>query len=191
MALTDTAHDIIRAQFTDRDGIRRPAMNLAIDATCGNGHDTLFLAQLKFKTVIGFDIQSQAIENTRQRLRNAGIDSVRLYQTGHEHLGRHVTQAIDCVVFNFGYLPSANKAISTSKEHSLMAIESALAHLAPLGIVTLICYPGHSTGLQETTAIQQWLIGLTDQWTVKTYPSESPSNRTPILYTIHRTGAKR
>ena len=42
----------------------------AIDATTGNGHDTLFLARQVGPDghVFGFDIQEQAIQNTRRRL---------------------------------------------------------------------------------------------------------------------------
>ncbi|MDN6436144.1 methyltransferase domain-containing protein, partial [Lentilactobacillus parabuchneri] len=38
-----------------------------VDCTVGNGHDTLFLANLVGTdgTVYGFDIQPQAIENTK------------------------------------------------------------------------------------------------------------------------------
>ena len=40
--------------------------SLAIDATCGNGRDTLFLAQIC--SVIGMDIQTSAIQNTEALL---------------------------------------------------------------------------------------------------------------------------
>ena len=38
--------------------------HVCIDGTCGNGNDTLFLAE-RTQKVYGFDIQSQAIENTK------------------------------------------------------------------------------------------------------------------------------
>ena len=47
--------------------------DIVVDATMGNGHDTLFLAQLARK-VYAFDIQEQAVEKTRQRLAEAGLD---------------------------------------------------------------------------------------------------------------------
>ena len=45
-----------------------------IDATCGKGHDTEFLCRLAGKTgrVYGFDIQMEAVEQTRIRLTEAG-----------------------------------------------------------------------------------------------------------------------
>ena len=43
--------------------------NLALDATLGNGHDSLFLASL-FNKVIGIDIQPLAIKRSKERLKN-------------------------------------------------------------------------------------------------------------------------
>lgn len=45
-----------------------------VDATLGNGHDTLMLCELVGETgrVIGFDIQPDAVERTRERLADAG-----------------------------------------------------------------------------------------------------------------------
>ena len=51
--------------------------DIVVDATMGNGHDTLFLAQLA-KQVYAFDIQEQALEKTRKRLVEAGLDNAQL-----------------------------------------------------------------------------------------------------------------
>ncbi|PID81943.1 hypothetical protein CSB20_00400, partial [bacterium DOLZORAL124_64_63] len=58
-SLTAQAHLLVRDHITPGD--------TAIDATLGNGHDTLFLARCvgKTGTVIGFDVQTQAITSTR------------------------------------------------------------------------------------------------------------------------------
>ncbi len=44
-----------------------------MDATMGNGHDTLFLAKLA-KQVYAFDIQEQALEKTQERLSSGWPD---------------------------------------------------------------------------------------------------------------------
>ena len=62
--------------------------DIVVDATMGNGHDTLFLAKLA-KQVYAFDIQEQAVEKTRQRLAEAGLDNAQLILAGHETLDQY------------------------------------------------------------------------------------------------------
>ena len=40
--------------------------SIVVDATAGNGNDTLFLAKTSAKKVYAFDIQQLAIENTKK-----------------------------------------------------------------------------------------------------------------------------
>ena len=47
--------------------------HLCVDATCGNGYDTLRLAQLSPAKLYAFDIQQEAVDATRKRLREAGF----------------------------------------------------------------------------------------------------------------------
>ncbi len=49
--------------------------DIVIDATAGNGNDTLFLAGLVGETgrVYSFDIQARAIEKTRKKLELHGV----------------------------------------------------------------------------------------------------------------------
>ena len=51
------------------------AGDVVMDATVGNGHDTLFLTSLVGAggQVIGFDIQQQAIESATKRLTAEGV----------------------------------------------------------------------------------------------------------------------
>ena len=58
--LTQIAHEAIAAVLHDGD--------TTIDATAGNGHDTLMLARLVGESgrVIAFDVQSDAIIATRR-----------------------------------------------------------------------------------------------------------------------------
>lgn len=52
----EMAHDFLRGVITDQDTV--------VDATMGNGHDTLFLAKLA-KEVYAFDIQEQALSKRK------------------------------------------------------------------------------------------------------------------------------
>ncbi|WP_235597825.1 methyltransferase domain-containing protein, partial [Geobacillus stearothermophilus] len=49
--------------------------DIAVDATVGNGHDTVFLAELVGERghVFGFDIQAEAIATARARLAEHGL----------------------------------------------------------------------------------------------------------------------
>ena len=53
-------------------GYVRPG-DIVIDATCGNGHDTLRLAKMGPKTVFAFDVQPEAIDATRALLQQEGF----------------------------------------------------------------------------------------------------------------------
>ena len=55
--------------------------DICIDATMGNGNDTLLLCSLCQETghVYAFDIQEQALAHTRQRLLNADVSGLHLF----------------------------------------------------------------------------------------------------------------
>ena len=94
--------------------------DIVVDATMGNGHDTLFLAQLA-KQVYAFDIQEQAVEKTRQRLAEADLDNAQLILAGHETLDQY-TDHFKAAIFNLGYLPSADKSVITRPATTLEAL---------------------------------------------------------------------
>jgi len=183
MALTDDAHQIIRDHFQDK------SKRVAIDATCGNGFDTQFLAELGFKRVLGFDIQEIAISATHERLKQAEINQVELVLASHQLMHRYIDATVDCVMFNFGYLPTGDKAIVTTPENSVAALAVAASLLSPDGLISLMCYPGHPSGAAETHAIRDWFKTLNSQWIVKTHLAVSPKPTAPILYTLRLRSA--
>ncbi len=180
MALTDDAHRLISEHFTDRP------TKLAIDATCGNGFDTQFLIELGFSKVISFDVQEVAIKATANRLKQLGLNNAELVLSSHELIHHHVNAEVDCVMFNFGYLPSGDKTITTDANSSLKAISIACELLSPSGIITLMCYPGHSAGAIEAKAITHWFDTLGKGWSVETHLAVSPKVTAPILYLLKR-----
>lgn len=71
----------------------------AVDGTCGNGHDTLFLAETlaevsrKPHGVFAFDVQPAAIEATRARLAEDGTaNRVSLLLKSHAHLAEELAR---------------------------------------------------------------------------------------------------
>ena len=137
-----------------------------IDATLGNGHDTLELAQLVGPAgkVYGFDVQPAALENTKARLLEAGVlDRCSLYLLGHEHMGEVVAEPVRYVSFNLGWLPGGDKRVTTHWETTQTALKSALKLLLPLGVCTVCAYPGHAEGDRERHELISFLSSLRPQ----------------------------
>ncbi len=134
-----------------------------VDATVGNGHDTLFLARCVGETghVHGFDIQEQAINNTLELLKKEDLlDRVTLYKTGHENMKQLVKDPIDLVVFNLGYLPGGDRNVITGPETTLEAVTQGVSLLKPEGLICIVVYTGHSGGREERDLLESYLAGL-------------------------------
>lgn len=128
-----------------------------VDATMGNGHDTLRLCQAVGPTgrVWAFDVQQQALSVTRQRLAQAGVEA-ELILDGHENVAQYVQEPIHLAVFNLGWLPGAPHGTRTRQKTTLMAVEACLSLLLPGGLMTLCVYPGHEEGKEELAALLDW-----------------------------------
>jgi len=126
-----------------------------IDATCGNGHDTLFLAGLVTSgRVLAFDISPLAIANTAARLEAYGLSHrVELFQEDFRTLRDYVSSPVAAIMFNLGYLPGSSRETATVAECSRQAIQAAAALLQPGGVMTVVCYPGHEEGAEETRQV--------------------------------------
>ena len=153
--LTEQAQKFISGYLSDGDHV--------IDATAGNGFDTLFLARHVGNEgmVYAFDIQLQAIENTRQLLSdNNLLKRVRLFKQGHELLLESVPgeihQHISVIMFNLGYLPGADKSCITKTATTLDALNQSMQLLKPAGLLSVMLYPGHPGGQDEAQAVLEW-----------------------------------
>ena len=156
------------ARFLAADCLRRFLLpgDTAVDATMGNGHDTLLLCQLVGKSghVFAFDVQPQAVENTRKRLEEADVsDRAALFCVGHEHMAETIDPPVQAVMFNLGWLPGADKRITTRWETTESAVRQALALLAPEGVCVICVYPGHAEGERERVLLTQMLGALAPQ----------------------------
>jgi SAM-dependent methyltransferase len=127
--------------------------DFAIDATCGNGHDTLFLSQrLPQGTVFALDIQERALSNTKKLL--STVKNVQYFCQSHDQLDLlPIPRPPHLIVYNLGYLPGGDKSITTRVESTLKSIRQSLLLLHPNGALSITCYPGHDEGLREETEI--------------------------------------
>jgi len=180
--LTEQAHTVIRASVA-------PGATV-IDATAGNGHDTLFLAKLvgPHGTVYAFDVQAQAIEATRTRLEQAGVTNVTLLNGSHADMAdlvpRQLHKGISAVMFNLGYLPGGDHALITQPESTLTAIQSALGLIEPGGTLTLLAYPGHRDGDIEMLAVEKYLTSLDPQTYTFRAAVTSSTDTGPQLFVV-------
>ena len=124
--------------------------DFVIDATCGNGHDTLFLSKL-VGHVYAVDIQPQAIENTKK----LGLPNVSLHLRSHEEWS-WVAEAPRLIVYNLGYLPRSDKLVTTLTKSTLLSLENGMGILAEDGAICVTCYPGHAEGEKEAAAVLEW-----------------------------------
>jgi len=141
--------------------------DIAIDATVGNGHDTLFLAAKvgETGTVYGFDIQELALDTAYRRLQGEGMASrVSLYHAGHEVMAVVLPESmagrVKAVMFNLGYLPGGDKGRTTGIGTTLAALEQSRSLLAPGGAISVLAYTGHPGGREEAEAVKAWATGL-------------------------------
>ncbi|MBB3108706.1 SAM-dependent methyltransferase [Paenibacillus phyllosphaerae] len=158
LSVLSFAHRFIEERVSTGDTV--------IDATCGNGVDTRYLAELigPRGTLYGFDIQEAALQRTAERLAPLAEEGrqpkLRLILGSHADMREHVDTAahgqVGAIMFNFGYLPGADPSVITQAHSSIAALEAALALLRPGGIVTAVLYPGHEGGDREAAAIEAW-----------------------------------
>ncbi|MDO5435511.1 MAG: class I SAM-dependent methyltransferase [Clostridia bacterium] len=137
-----------------------------IDATMGNGHDTLKLAELVGPDghVTGFDIQPEAVERTRDLLAENGVlQRCELYAVGHEHMPELVRAPVRMVIFNLGWLPGGDKHVTTKCGTTLSAVDAALELLEPEGVCTVCVYPGHEEGEREREMLTEHFAHLRPQ----------------------------
>lgn len=136
--------------------------DVAVDCTCGNGYDTLWLAK-RCKKVYSFDIQKEAISSAAILLEQNNVSNVELIEDSHENIKAHVKENPTVIVFNLGFLPGGDKSITTKRESSLKALKEALDLLAVDGVLSVTMYPGHAEGKEEQDMILQWAENLSSK----------------------------
>lgn len=137
-----------------------------IDATCGNGKDTAYLAELVFQgRVYSIDIQEQALAKARTVATSFNITF--LHQS---HATLPQLPSVKLVVYNLGYLPGGDKSITTMTQTTIESLISASKQIVAGGALSITCYPGHLEGALEAKAVAKWVGSLNQvEWQVTHY----------------------
>lgn len=167
--------------------------DFVVDATCGNGNDTLFLSNLVGNEghVYASDIQEQAIATTKELLSANNCDNVTYIQDNHAKLNQYLSPSLlnnlSAAIFNLGYLPKSDKRIITKPESTILAIQKLLPFLKTKGRIIIVIYHGHIGGEQEKEAVLQYAQQL-DQATfeVLQYQFINQRNSPPFIVAIEK-----
>lgn len=175
---TALAHAMLRRWIREGDRV--------IDATAGNGHDTLFLADCVGKDgrVLAFDVQMAALSVAKKRLVDAGYEErVEFFHDSHSTMGAHANpETVAVIMFNLGYLPGEDHELTTLASETLTALEVAAQTLKSGGLLSVICYPGHASGAEEAEGVETWMSRLTEQgWRVARYGAIGTQRPAPFL----------
>lgn len=161
-----------------------------VDATAGNGYDTLYLAELVGETghVYAFDVQSEALKSTEKKLVEANLKSrTTLILDGHEQISAYVQQEVSAAIFNLGYLPGSNHHIVTKGNSTIQAVESLLELLKIGGLIVLVVYHGHAGGKEEKDAITNYVKQLPQSYVhVLCYQFLNQQNNPPFIIAIEK-----
>ena len=150
---------------------------VAIDMTCGNGYDTIYLSKIADK-VYAFDIQTEAIKNTTKLLDENKVQNVTVIKESHDLFDIFVSENIDLVIYNLGYLPSGNKDIKTEALIVINSLEKVLYQLNTNGIVVIVIYL-HNT--EESNKIENYINKLSSNFDVMKYQVLNKSDCPYIL----------
>ena len=163
-SLLQTSHAVIRRHCGEGD--------VVLDATVGNGKDTVFLAQLVGEggLVIAVDKQKDALAKAAKLLEVMDLTArVKLVQAEHSEVGNALNNALPqkanstglmVAVFNLGYLPGGNKLLTTDVHSTLIALDAVWPMIRPGGLLSVHTYTGHAGAEGEARAVESWARNL-------------------------------
>jgi predicted methyltransferase len=165
--------------------------DLCIDATAGNGQDTLILAQSVAPSgkVYAIDIQKCAIMNTCERLKKHGLSNLlQAFHGSHSDIESFLSNDLKAMftaaMFNLGYLPRGNQEIITQPQTTLSAICKIFEYIKPGGLISVLCYRGHEGGKKETQEVLN--LCQKENWTSEVVEGNN-AEHSPILILIRKT----
>lgn len=154
-----------------------------IDATAGNGHDSVFLLE-KINpggTLFAFDIQSEALKTTQNKIDNMKqlhhTTNYHLIADSHGNLDQYLNRSVQVAFFNLGYLPGGDHSVTTNWNELYKALQILTKRLISSGgFISIVSYGGHPAGQEEQNRLYQFIQGLP--------PSEFSIHVTKVWNTI-------
>jgi len=202
-SLLKATQQAIQCALENCAGSENSRFLIGIDATCGNGYDTLFLYKNfrsqsigKHFSILSFDIQQTALDTTKALLQKNGcLDHAKLLLKNHafisEELTRYeremnVSSTLCAVMYNLGFLPRSDKQIVTTKESTLASLNAVLPLLAEEGILTVHAYGGHPGGKEELDAVDDWCAALPSEWVCVRYSMHNKPKTPEALFLVQK-----
>lgn len=161
--------------------------DICVDATVGNGHDTKSLLDRigEKGKIYGFDIQNDALINTRKMIGTPS--NVRLILDSHANIDKYISDKIRCAVFNLGYLPGGDHSIATNSKSSIEAIGKCIQLLDDHGFIAVTIYHGGDTGFSECNDVLEYLKTIDyRKFGVTLYEFHNRPNNPPIFAVIEK-----
>ena len=153
--------------------------DLAVDLTAGRGRDTLMLwrAVAANGRVLAFDIQEEALSDTRCLLEEEGAPCFRvekcradrqragvyLVHDDHARMAAYLAERPRVVIANLGYLPGGDPSTTTLPETTRTALANALESLLPGGRLVCVVYVAHPGGADEARQVEDLLGALSSR----------------------------
>lgn len=176
------SHDMISKVVKEGD--------IVVDATAGNGNDTLYMAKTVGETghVFAFDIQHTALSVTKSLLESNNMENrVTLINDGHENMDRYINTEITAIMFNLGYLPKGDHNICTRANTTIEAIKKGLSLIKVGGIISIVVYYGGDSGFFEKEEVMKYIKTIDyKQYAVLVHDFINQPNCPPIAICIQR-----
>lgn len=167
-----------------------------IDATCGNGHDALVLANLALLDGRGelyaLDIQPTALRAAQQHLEQhltpACLSRIRLLNMCHSEFPAEIQpESIKLIAYNLGYLPGGDKSLTTTSATTIKSLQQALVLVKPGGAICLTAYPGHDAGHIEQQDVHVFMQKLDPKvWSCCCHRWVNRTEHAPALYLLQK-----
>jgi predicted methyltransferase len=190
MRLTEKVHSILKTELQAGD--------FAIDATAGNGHDSLLLAELigAQGRLWAIDAQEQAITATRERLRSiAHAPQIEFLRADHaptlQALAESEPKTAHAIIFNLGYLPGSDKTVQTNSDTTRIALDASSRILCPGGLLLVTAYRGHPGGRNEAKTVANWMaVHQSLGWKIDLFDPNTGQSRIPPILWVARAPTK-